>query len=201
MSQITANSGQGIASGRSTPVAAPGRKFVAPTASIVKKINFRVVLLAAIAFLFVGYPFFFWARDMFDGGIVNHGNYADVNLKAMSDFDLDQMNGQITDVPLRFRQLEGKRVAMLGQMWAPNYAGDGSLKYFMLCYNRAKCCFAGPPLAQHFVDSYVKPGATAYYDDGMVRVWGTLHVRFRRDPTTGVIKAIYMCEVDRVDDL
>jgi hypothetical protein len=204
MSQMTANSGTGIASERSAPASpavASAKKFVAPKASLLKKINFRVVLLAAIAFLFIGYPFFFWLRDMVGGGIVNHGDYAEVNLKAMSSFDLDQMNGQVTDVPLRFRQLEGKRVALVGQMWQPNQAGDGTLRYFMLCYNRAKCCFVGPPLAQHFVDSFVKPGVAAYYDDGMVRVWGTLHVHFRRDPTTGVIKAVYACEVDQVDDM
>jgi hypothetical protein len=197
MSQITANSGAGATSeraGATTP-----KRFVAPKASMLKALNFRIVLLAAIAFIFIGFPFFIWARDFLGGGIVNHGDYAEVNLKAMSGFDLDQMNGQPTDVPLRFRELEGKRVALVGQMWAPNYAADGSLTYFLLCDSRRR--YDQAPLAQQFVYAYVRLGVPAHYDDGKVRVWGTLHIKFRRDPTTGVIKSVYACDVDRIDDM
>jgi len=82
-----------------------------------------------------------------------------------------------------------------------DYAGDGSLKYFQLCYSRAKCCYSGPPLAQCFVDSYVQKGVSAYYDPGMVRIWGTLTVRLRRDPETGVIKSVYAMKVEQVDSM
>jgi|ERR1700722_2541924 len=196
MSQITADSGAAVSS---RPAEAP-RQFVAPKRPLIQRINFRVVLLAALALLFIGFPFFYWARDAMTGGIVNHGDYLEVNLKAMSSFDLDQVNGQITDIPQRFRTLEGKRVALVGEMWAQKDAGDGTLSYFQLCYSRTKCCFNGPPLAQHFVDSNVIPGRAVYYDDGMVRVWGTLHVRMRRDPG-GVIKSVYAVDVDKVESM
>ena len=198
MSQITIDSGTAIAS-RPQAATSPSQ-FIAPRPPLLKLLNYRIVLLAAIAMLFIGFPFFNWARDAMTGGIIRHGDYAEVNLKAMSSFELDQVNGQITDIPQRFRDLEGKRVALVGEMWAQKDAGDGTLSYFQLCYSRTKCCFNGPPLAQHFVDSNVKRGTEVYYDPGMVRVWGTLHVRMRRDPG-GVIKSVYAVDVDRVDSM
>jgi hypothetical protein len=181
---------------------APAPRFAVPKASFFQRINYRVVLLAGVALLIIGGPFFVWARDALSGGIINHGQYLEVNLKAMSTFDMDQTNGRITDVPNKFRDLEGKRVALIGEMWAPKDAGDGSLNYFQLVYSKTKCCFSGPPLAQHFVDGNVLPGANAYYDpNGMVRVWGTLHVKLRRDADSGVIKSVYAVDVDKVESL
>lgn len=195
------------AGARSSAAASPARsgpaRFSAPKPSLIRRINYRVLVLAGVMLLFIGGPFFVWARQALSGGIVNHGNYLEVNLKAMSSFDLDQVNGRVTDVPMKFRNLEGKRVALVGEMWAPRDAGDGSLSYFQLVYSKTKCCFNGPPLAQHFVDGNVVPGTTVYYNsNGMVRVWGTLHIRFRRDEGPGsVIKAIYAVDVDKVEDM
>jgi hypothetical protein len=88
---------------------------------------------------------------------------------------------------------------MVGEMWAPNYAGDSArLSYFQLVYSKTKCCFSGPPLAQHFVDGYVVNGTRAYYYDVPVKVLGTLHVYVRKDPTTGIIKSIYHVNVEKV---
>jgi hypothetical protein len=177
-------------------------QFTLPRRPLLQRINLRMVLLAALAMLLIGGPFYVWARDAMSGGIINHGDYSDVNLKAMSSFDLDQTNGQPDDVPAKFRALEGKRVRLVGEMWAPRDAGDGYLGYFQLVYSKTKCCFNGPPLAQHFVDSNVKPGTPVYYDpNGMVSVWGTLHVHFRRDADSRVIKSVYEVDVDRVDSM
>jgi hypothetical protein len=158
------------------------------------------VLLAAVVFLPVGGFVYSWARQAIGGGIINHGSYLEVNLKAMSSFNMDQTNGRESDVPPRFRALEGKPVLLVGEMWAPRDAGDGSLGYFQLVYSKTKCCFNGPPLAQHFVDSNVMRGVTAYYyDNCMVRVWGTLHIKFRRD--AGVIKSVYEVDVRKVEPM
>jgi hypothetical protein len=84
-------------------------------------------------------------------------------------------------------------------MWAPNYAGNSErLNYFQLVYSKTKCCFSGPPLAQHFVDGYVMKGVHAYYYDIPVKVMGTLHVYVRKDPTSGIIKSIYHVDVEKV---
>jgi hypothetical protein len=176
------------------------QSFVAPRKPLSQRINFRMVLLALVVMLPVGGFVYQWAVQALSGGIINRGLYDEVNLKAMSSFDMDQSSGQMSDVPPRFLGLENKRVLLVGEMWAPRDAGDGSLSYFQLVYSKTKCCFNGPPLAQHFVDSNVNPGKTVYYDsDGMVRVWGTLHVKFRREGP--VIKSVYEVDVDKVEPM
>jgi hypothetical protein len=194
----TQNDGMSVPSSAVAPAA--GHLFVAPRPPVWKRINYRMVFVIALLMLPVFGFFYQWARQEISGGIINYGSYFEVNLKAMSSFDMNQVSGRETDIPPKFRALEGKRVLLVGEMWAPRDAGDGSLGYFQLVYSRTKCCFNGPPLAQHFVDSNVKRGAAAYYSDGMVRVWGTLHIRFRRDPG-GVIKSIYAVDVDKVEDM
>ena len=77
---------------------------------------------------------------------------------------MDQMNATMQDIPEKWRALEGKKFMAVGEMWAPNYAGDSErLSYFQLVYSKTKCCFSGPPLAQHFVDGYVVKGKHVYY--------------------------------------
>jgi hypothetical protein len=175
-------------------------RFAAPKPPWWRRINSRMLLLIAVVMVPVGGFFYSWARQAISGGIIDHGQYLEVNLKAMSSFNLDQVNGTETDVPPRFRALEGKQVLLIGEMWAPRDAGDGNLSYFQLVYSKTKCCFNGPPLAQHFVDSNVMPGVTAYYDStDMMRVWGTLHIKFRRE--AGVIKSVYEVDVRNVEPL
>ena len=148
-------------------------------------------------------PLFFawWAYVDLSGGIYNHGAYKEVDLKAMSTFDMDQFNGTETDIPERFRGLEGQQIMAVGEMWAPRSAGDGKLGYFVLVYSRTKCCFNGPPLAQHFVDGNVVPGKHVYYYESPVRVWGRLHVFIDKDPATGKIKSVYHIDVDKVEPI
>lgn len=197
-----------IASDPQTTTTAPPReasrapaKFAAPKASFIRRINLRMALIAGIVLLLVGAPFSIWLRQVLSGGIINHGDYYEVNLKAMSDFYLDQVNGQVSDIPAKFRALEGKKVELIGEMWDPHGSSDDKLSYFQLVYSKTKCCFNGPPLAQHFVDGNVVPGSTCYYySDGMVAVWGTIHIKFRRDPG-GVIKSVYAVDVVEVDPL
>jgi hypothetical protein len=174
--------------------------FVAPK-SVWKQINWRMVLLIAIILALPFFIFFQWARQAFHHGIIDHGSYAEVNLKSMSSFDMDQFNGQPTDIPAIFRALDGRRVMMDGQMYAPNSASDGALRNFLFCYNRAKCCLSGPILAQHMVESIPVNGCQALYTDGMARVWGTLHIRFNRDKETHAIHSVYEVDVDKVEYL
>ena len=182
-----------------TPAVVTPNYFVAPKTPWGERINFRLLLVGAVVLLLVGFPFFVWIREALSGGIIRHGDYSDVNLKAMSSFEMDQVSGRVTDIPAKFRALDGTRVALVGEMWQPAQAGDGSLRYFQLVYSKTKCCFSGPPLAQHFVDSHVAPGRDAYYYPDMVRVWGTLRIQFRKE--AGVIKSVYAVDVDKVEPL
>jgi hypothetical protein len=165
-----------------------------------QRINWRLMVLGAIVLIMVGVPFYIWVDEVVTGGIHDYGGFKEVDLKAMSTFDMDQASGSMDDIPLKFRQLDGKRCMMIGEMWNPMGAGDDSLRYFVLVYSNTKCCFNGPPLAQHFVDGNVLKGAKVYYYDVPVKVWGTVHVSLRKDPG-GVIKSIYHVDVDKVEPI
>jgi hypothetical protein len=176
------------------------RPFQAPRRSWLSRINWRIAVFAAVILMLVGVPFYIWADEVITGGIHNHGSYKEVDLKAMSSFDMDQINGTMQDIPQKFRNLEGQKVLLIGEMWAPVDAGDGTLAYFVLVYSKTKCCFNGPPLAQHFVDGNVMQGASVYYYETPVKVWGTLHVYVRKD-AGGVIKSIYHVDIEKVDPI
>jgi hypothetical protein len=174
--------------------------YEAPRGPWFTRINWRIVVFAAVVGTLIGVPFYIWADEVITGGIHNHGDYKEVNLKAMSTFDMDQVNGSMDDIPKKFRDLEGQKVMMIGEMWNPISAGEDKLAYFVLVYSKTKCCFNGPPLAQHFVDGNVVNGATVYYFDTPVKAWGTMHVYIRKD-TGGVIKSIYHVDIDKVEPI
>lgn len=166
--------------------------------SLASRINLRIIIFAVIMLGIVGLPFGLWLYSEINGGVINHGSYAEVDLKAMSLFDMDQENATLEDIPKQWRDLDGRKVLMTGELWSPNYAGDGNMKNFILVYSRSKCCFNGPLLAQHAVDATVVKGARAYYSDGGVQVFGTIHVSINRDKKKGTIKSIYQVTVDDV---
>jgi hypothetical protein len=62
-----------------------------------------------------------------------------------------------------------------------------------------KCCVQGPPLVQHFVQSKVTGGKTVEYDDGRVKVTGTLHIDVKK--AAGHLASIYQLDVDSVEPL
>ena len=175
------------------------RPYWAPKAPWTQRFNWRIFVFAAVIIVPIGFVFGMWVNEVRSNGIYNRGDFLEVNLKAMSTFDMDQHNAVQTDIPAPFRALEGKKVMMIGEMWAPQSAGAG-LGYFQLVYSKTKCCFSGPPLAQHFVDGNVVPGKLVYYYDVPVKVWGTLHVSISKDKD-GVIKSVYHVDVDKVEPI
>jgi len=158
------------------------------------KINFRMLAFAGVLLLLIGYPIYVYVDSVVSGGIHDAGNgYKEVDLKAMSVFPFDQINGTIDDVPKKWRELDGKKVVVYGEMWDTQGAGD-SVQHFQLCYSIAKCCFSGPPQVQHFVDSRVAPGREIQYYPNQVKVTGTLHVNVQRDADK--VKRVYALDVE-----
>src|ERR1700677_1227147 len=84
--------------------------------------------LAAAAFVLL-YPMYDLIDQAITHGISQRGDLLVVNMKAMSNFNLDPMNGNTTDIPLPYRQLDGKRVMLAGEMWVATSAG-GPLDQF-----------------------------------------------------------------------
>ena len=154
----------------------PPTSYAAPRRPLIARFNWRVAVFCSVVGLIFGSMMYLWADEFFSGGIHDRGGFKEVNLKAMSSFDMDQTNATPADIPVKFRALEGQKVLMIGEMYAPQEAGEGKLSYFVLVYSKTKCCFNGPPLAQHFVDANVMQGAAVYYYDTPVKVWGKLHV-------------------------
>jgi hypothetical protein len=159
-----------------------------------KPFNLRMVVFTVIAVLLLGWPIYTLVREMATSGIHSHGDWYEVDLKAMGFFNLPP-NGTINDVPPEYRALDGKRVQLEGFMYAPLEASNHA-KEFELVYNIAKCCFGGPPLAQERVFCTVPPNRNLKTFDmnTMARVVGVLHVSVHRD--TGKIDSVYTLDVE-----
>ena len=191
-----------------SPVSTPGGLTYQPrplnTARVPwsQRFNWRIMVFVGVVALPIVLLFFWWLQVYLSRGIINRGDFKEVDLKAMSTFDMDQMNATMNEIPIQWRQLEGQKVMAIGEMWAPRSASNSDkLDYFQLVYSKTKCCFNGPPLAQHFVDGNVVNGAKVYYWDVPVKVFGTVHIWIRKDPQTGVIKSIYHFDVNKVEPI
>ena len=154
----------------------------------------RMVFFILVVLLLVGYPVYVFLESALTGGIRDRGGYKEVDLKAMSLFHFDQESGTIEDVPQKWRELDGQKVKVVGEMWDPYSAGN-QVVGFQLVYSIAKCCFSGPPQIQHFVQARVVPGKSVGYDTGPVEVTGTLRVNVTRNEL-GKITGVYHLEVE-----
>ena len=73
---------------------------------------------------------------------------AQLSVQEISDFDFDQMTGTAEDVPARLRNLDGKRIVLVGRMWAP-HASNGRIDSFQLAPSHLS--EFKPPLPQEFI--------------------------------------------------
>src|SRR2546428_1602118 len=139
------------------------------------RINLRLVALLAL----VAAPFIYFGYVILDqslnGGVTRHGDYYDVDLKSLGYFPFDAAKDGLAEVPSRWRQLDGKRVALQGEMYDPDSAGD-KINSFQLVYSIQKCCFGGPPRVQERVFAAVPDNGTVHYYGHVGRVRGTRHV-------------------------
>jgi len=162
-------------------------------------VNFRLIVLLGL----VAAPFLYFAfvmiRDAVTGGVISHGDYAAGDLKSMGNFYFNEARDDISAVPERFRNLDGKRVMLEGEMFAPNEAGDG-VRRFELVYNIQKCCFGGPPKVQERVFAKVPADKQGIPYRSPVRVTGQLHVKAIKNEL-GMVVALYTMDVENADPL
>jgi hypothetical protein len=163
-----------------------------------ERFNFRMLAFIGIIAVLVGYPVYVLVDQQLSGGIKQAaGGYKDVNLKAMSTFEFDQANGTINDIPQKWRELDGQKVILRGEMWQPNGVAD-EVDRFELVYSIAKCCVTNAPQVQHFVHSTAAKGATIKYYEGAVEARGTLHVKVVKDEAAGKVGGVYFFDVESV---
>src|SRR3982751_4868755 len=84
-----------------------------------QRINFRMIIFVGVILCLVGAPAYIYFDSIISGGVHNRGDYLEVDLKAISNFPFDQNNGRITDVPKAWRDLDGKRVTLEGEIVSP----------------------------------------------------------------------------------
>jgi hypothetical protein len=118
---------------------------------------------------------------------------AQLSVQEISDFDFDQMTGTAEDVPARSRNLDGKRIVLVGRMWAP-HASNGRIDSFQLAPSHLS--EFKPPLAQEFIACRVD--TPVFYFDGDVRAAGTVHIKVVHDEYTGMIRSVFLLDVDQV---
>jgi len=164
--------------------------------TIRQRMTWQTALTIAAAAFVLFYPIYCVLEAAITHGIHRRGDVLVVDMKAMSDFNLDQANGQTGDIPVYYRNLDGKRIELAGEMWAPDSAAADVSK-FQLVYSIANCCFAGPPKVQHFVKATVVPGHSVDYYQGVVNVVGTLHVGVER--SDGQVQSVYRMDVEKVE--
>ena len=157
--------------------------------------SWRTYALIATALFLFGYPIYVYTDALITGGITRRGDLLVVDLKALSSFEMDQDTGTTQDIPLRYRQLDGKRVLLVGQMWDP-YVADGQIRIFTLVYSISNCCFNGPPKIQHFIQATVPIGKAVEYSPDFVDVVGTLHVGV--ESAAGHVQSVYRIDVENV---
>ena len=180
---------------KSPATPAAGNAWDAP-ATAGSKINVRLIVFL----LLVCTPFVYIigksVMHAMTGGIVDRGGYKDVDLKALGNFPFDQSQGALTDVPERYRNLNGQRVRLTGFMFGAETAGDRGRK-FQFVYDVNKCCFGGPPQVQERVFAYAKKDIPIYDYSVLAEVIGTLHVRVVKDNDTGAITSLFDLDVEQ----
>ena len=167
--------------------------------SVLSRINMRMVILAVVVLLVLGWPVMIGLQQYWTGGIVARGDYLEVNLKAMGDFSFSEIEGTVADVPKKYAELDGKKLLLVGQMYADQSSAP-SVDRFQLVYSIQNCCFNGPPKVQERVFAQVPPrGRKVPVFGGLTKVYGTLHVRAVRE--NGRVVSLYDLDVEKVEEL
>jgi hypothetical protein len=118
---------------------------------------------------------------------------AELTVEQISDFDFDQTNGIRSDIPAKFRALDGKRISLVGWMWAPQASEDGVHDFQLVNLNRSDF---KPPAAQEFISCHLNEPVP--YVDGKLRASGTLRINIVHDASNGVIRSVISLDVDEL---
>jgi hypothetical protein len=158
-------------------------------------INLRLMFLLVVLCAPVIWLVWIFTASAISGGVVNRGEYLEVDLFKMSNFEMDQVDGTDQGIPKQFRDLDGKRVMLVGEMYQP-YAVGGTIAEFDLVYSISKCCVTASPKIQHFVRSTAMQDKQVGYYSGLVRVLGRLHVGVQK--VNGRVGSVYRLDVESV---
>ncbi len=78
-------------------------------APLSERINIRMLVFFGVLAVMVGYPVYIYIDSVMHEGIKDvGGGYKEVDLKAMSVFPFDQVNGTVDDIPIKWRSTAPK---------------------------------------------------------------------------------------------
>jgi hypothetical protein len=175
----------------------PAMSSAKPKTSFSQYFNPRVLIFTAVIGVILGYPLYIFIDDKLSGGVKDvGGGFTLVDLKHLSTFDFDQRYGKLEDVPRQWRELEGKKVVLVGEIAPTTFATRG-LNEFDLVYSVSKCCFTGAPQVQHFINARLPAGQKMEYVSGPVKVQGILHVNVVREQDR--VSSVYQLDVQGIE--
>jgi hypothetical protein len=163
------------------------------------RINLRAIIFAAVLLLPLGWMVKTYVTLTVSKGIENttrYGkDYKTVDLKSLGNFAFNDQVDSEQQVPREYRDLDGKKLLLSGQM----FSNDGALRSnsFQLVYSIQKCCFNGPPQVQERVFCKIPNGKLVPIFDDLTDVYGTLHVRAQRE--AGKVISLYDLDVERIE--
>lgn len=160
-----------------------------------KRFNPRVLILGLVLALPVGWMVYTFVKLSVGSGIEQVGDYKEVVLKAMGNFAFDETSADVNQVPEVYRQLDGQKLLLVGEMYSDS-AADYATE-FQLVYSIQKCCFGGPPKVQERVFAKLPPGKKAPIYSGLVKVYGILHVKPELD--NGRVISLYTLDVEKME--
>ena len=167
-----------------------------PARSKRPRINLRLVVLLA----FLGLPFLYFGYVIIDqavtGGVTKRGDIYQVDLKSLGSFPFDPAGDDTNSVPERWRKLDGKKVELVGEMYAGGSAAP-KVNRFELVYSIQDCCFGGPPRVQERVYVNAPPGNPVPFYWQPVKVLGTLHVDAKK--VDGQVVSVFEMDIERLE--
>lgn len=167
---------------------------------MLQRINPRFLVILGIVLLAIGMPLYIYIDTIAHGGVWSEkderGDYKKVDVKAISEFEMDQVTGTDADIPARYRALDGQRVLLQGEMYLLGTEGP-RLTEFNLCYSYKRCCGIGPAKMQHFVIARMTGDKAADYTMSQIKVMGKMHVRVEKKD--GRIASVYRLDVESIN--
>jgi hypothetical protein len=164
-----------------------------------RRFNARMLVFTGVILLLIGYPVFVFVNTQLHGGVWEvhdeRGQRKQVELKELSGFEMDQIKATNDDIPRKYRDLDGQRVELVGEMYNSRSMG-GIQSNFDLVYSIKDCCVTPSPKVQHFIRCTAQSGKQLIYIPGMVSIIGKLRVGIERDGET--ILSVYRMDVESV---
>jgi hypothetical protein len=170
-------------------------EYPQPQRRFTERFGLTLAFVGLAFILLLAFPIYWIVKSHYP--LMGHPPYA-VDLKALSNFDFDEHNGTVSDIPQRDRDLDGKEVSLEGFI-APTSVSEDKLKAFELIYNVARNDWDRPRV-QERVFAQVSHGTIDFSTDE-IRVIGILHIKLNKDPDIHKIVTVFTLDVERVEPL